>query len=302
MTRSTGTCSTGRKLAWLLWPMLLLAGLAVAQEYTPPEVRTATSDRYGAHLVDANDRSLYLFVAEDAGAESARLKEGVQALAAICTGECLQAWPPLDAPGGPQAGAGVKEELLYTELIEGVNQVVYNGWPLHYFVRDEEPGQAQGHGVSSFGGEWFLVSPRGQPLGDEAEGAVQARMRYPEAAEALEDVRVLLMEGGLAAEPTPRVIETFEEWRSAFQASGDPGREVVATSVGLVISAFSADPFDEDVAIRALRNLALTMRIVASKDVPDEQSIIEEVASLVQQTADLIENDGYTPRLDVEVP
>ena len=43
-------------------------------------------------------------------------------------------------------------------------QVTYNGWPLYYFVKDKQAGEATGQDVKGFGGEWYLVKPQGTKL------------------------------------------------------------------------------------------------------------------------------------------
>jgi predicted lipoprotein with Yx(FWY)xxD motif len=80
-----------------------------------------------------------------------------------CTGECLEAWPPLTVEGEATVGQGVLDEALLgtTELEDGTMQVTYNDYPLYYFSGDEEPGDYNGLGVQAFGGEWYMVSSEG---------------------------------------------------------------------------------------------------------------------------------------------
>ena len=42
--------------------------------------------------------------------------------------------------------------------------VTYNGWPLYTYVGDNAPGQANGEGISGFGGKWYVVSTSGNPV------------------------------------------------------------------------------------------------------------------------------------------
>jgi hypothetical protein len=44
------------------------------------------------------------------------------------------------------------------------------------------------------------------------------------------------------------------------------------------------------------------MRTVAGERQPDESRLLVEVASLVSQTRQLLEEKGYAPRLDVDIP
>lgn len=119
-------------------------------------VEVAEEEPYGAYLVDAEGSSLYLFLADSA--------EG-----SACYDACAEAWPPLVTEGEPAAGDGVEASMLGTiERQDGTMQVTYNGWPLYYFVRDQEPGDTAGQDVEGFGAEWYLVSPQGEKV--EAEG------------------------------------------------------------------------------------------------------------------------------------
>ncbi len=79
-----------------------------------------------------------------------------------CTGSCAQVWPPLTTSGAPKAGAGTNAALLGTVgASDGTMQVTYNGWPLYYFSRDAQPGDANGQAT---GGVWFVVSPAGEAV------------------------------------------------------------------------------------------------------------------------------------------
>lgn len=117
----------------------------------------------GAFLTDASGRSLYLFEADTAAAGGRR--------ASTCYDECAQAWPPLLVEGEPTAAnPAVNKQLLGTvERRDGTTQVTYNGWPLYYFARDQKPGDTEGQDVEGFGGEWYLVTPAGGPVGKAAE-------------------------------------------------------------------------------------------------------------------------------------
>lgn len=126
-----------------------------AQEQQGAVVAMSTVDPYGDILVDANGKVLYLFSTDTAEGSS-------------CTDECAQAWPPLLTEGEPSADKGVNAELLGTiEREDGSSQVTYNGHPLYYFVRDENPGEANGQGIEGFGGEWYVVSVGGDAVEQE---------------------------------------------------------------------------------------------------------------------------------------
>jgi predicted lipoprotein with Yx(FWY)xxD motif len=143
-----------------------LAGLALAQGMGAATVGAAQSDAHGSYLVDGEGASLYLFADESLRGDGPdRMTEGVREAAVSCTGDCLGAWPAFTSDATPTAGEGVDSELLYTAEFDGRTHVVYNGWPLFTFVRDEEPGQTNGQEVTGFGGTWYLVTPSGHAVG-----------------------------------------------------------------------------------------------------------------------------------------
>lgn len=317
------------KRAMILVGLLLAAGFGLAQDQELV-VETAESSQYGTYLVDGDGRTVYLFEANEPSMEV--YTEGVRPAAAECTAECLDAWPPLDAPAGVSAAGAADSDLLYIENINGVNQAVYNGWPLYYFVRDEQPGQINGQEIESFGGEWYIVGPEGWPV-EQSMAAAGGQEQAAEAGEngagqqvqaeadreqtaagggeatvvairPLEDLRALLTEGALAGGPTPQTLEAF---RGLQQSLGDgelAAQQTLLVAAEEATAALNAEPFDRVEAATALEELALTMRIVAGDAVPDEQSLLVEVASLLSQTAALYESENFqfAPRLEVDVP
>ncbi len=109
-------------------------------------VAVAASD-LGEILVDAEGRTLYLFLNDEQGDPT-------------CNDDCAQAWPPLEGPG--EAGEGAAADLLGTvEREDGTQQVTYNDWPLYYFANDQQPGDTNGQGV---GDVWFVVDVTGEPV------------------------------------------------------------------------------------------------------------------------------------------
>ena len=121
----------------------------------PATIGVASED-IGKILVDSQGRTLYLFE-KDSGTTS------------TCTGECAKDWPPLRAKGMPTEGSGAKPSLVGTSMRpDGEPQVTYNGHPLYRFEGDKKPGDANGEGLTAFGGAWFPLTPAG------AEVSVQA--------------------------------------------------------------------------------------------------------------------------------
>jgi predicted lipoprotein with Yx(FWY)xxD motif len=143
---------------FLISTTLLAASPALAQDSAMLTV--ATSDEYGEYLADATGMALYMFEADTQG-------QGGSAAVTTCSGDCAAAWPPLTATGDPSGGEGVAADMLGTiEREDGTMQVTYNGWPLYYFVKDQNPGDTTGHDIEGFGAEWYLLTPEGEKAED----------------------------------------------------------------------------------------------------------------------------------------
>ena len=105
-----------------------------------------------AFLVDDQGRALYVYLLDTPGSN----------MSACIDAECMSEWPAVLVTGTPTAGEGVDSALLGTITRDnGQMQATYNSWPLYYFDEDVDPGDMNGQGVD---GEWFLVSPAGEPI------------------------------------------------------------------------------------------------------------------------------------------
>ena len=110
-------------------------------------VQVASSD-LGDILTDADGRTLYLFMPDAQGGEP------------TCYDECAANWPAFTAT--VDAGDGVDAALLATATrTDGGEQVVYNDWPLYYFIGDEAPGDTNGQGLNDI---WWVVDPAGEAV------------------------------------------------------------------------------------------------------------------------------------------
>lgn len=139
----------------LVLVVLVVSAPVIAQEETAAvdtaTISTAEQAPYGSYLVDAAGWSVYLF------------KPDADAKGSTCYDACAKMWPPVLTDGQPMASGVAKEKLLGTiERKNGATQVTYNGWPLYYFVQDDEPGDTTGQDVHGFGGEWYLLTPGGE--------------------------------------------------------------------------------------------------------------------------------------------
>lgn len=88
---------------------------------------TASNSKYGSILVNKNGSTLYT------------LTNGGQAVQ--CTGACATVWPPL--------------------LLSSGQPATHDGLALYTFSGDQSAGQANGEGISSFGGVWHVVKISG---------------------------------------------------------------------------------------------------------------------------------------------
>ena len=132
--------------------LVLMTHSAFAQTAGKAELDVAEAQEYGPYIADKDGRALYMFEADSEGNST-------------CYDACAEAWPPLLTSDDPAAGQQAQEDLLgTTERKDGAMQVTYNGWPLYYFVKDQNPGDTTGQDVEGFGAEWYLVSPQGEPI------------------------------------------------------------------------------------------------------------------------------------------
>ena len=112
-----------------------------------PAVKATSDAELGDFLVDAEGLTLYIFSPDPPNAS-------------VCTGQCLEAWPPLLVDGGvtPAAGLDAPGALGAITLDDGSRQVTYRSRPLYYFVRDEAAGDTNGQGVNDI---WWVAAVSG---------------------------------------------------------------------------------------------------------------------------------------------
>jgi predicted lipoprotein with Yx(FWY)xxD motif len=149
MTMSTTASRPGRpRLAAFAIAGALALGAVAAPAATLGQdeavsVSTATDD-LGTYLVGPDGRTLYYFTRDVTPGHS------------VCSGGCLEAWPPLTVGDG-QAVTGddtVSGTLGAFTRDDGTMQATYRGRPLYYWASDTEAGQTTGHGVN---GVWFVA-------------------------------------------------------------------------------------------------------------------------------------------------
>jgi predicted lipoprotein with Yx(FWY)xxD motif len=116
-------------------------------------VSVAVTPKLGKAIVDPEGFTLYDFH-KDKGTTSA------------CYGGCAKVWAPLLTEGKPQVGEGaMASKLGTTTRKDGTTQVTYSGHPVYTYVGDKKPGDTTGNDFSSFGAQWYALSPSGEELG-----------------------------------------------------------------------------------------------------------------------------------------
>jgi predicted lipoprotein with Yx(FWY)xxD motif len=93
------------------------------------------------------------------------LFEGDKGAGSSCTGSCAAVWPPVTTAGNASAaGSAISADLGTIARSDGTKQVTYKGHPLYYFAKDGDSGDAYGQAISSFGADWYVVSPSGSKV------------------------------------------------------------------------------------------------------------------------------------------
>lgn len=105
------------------------------------DVMIAYKEGIGTYLTDDYGRTLYYFA-----------KDSVNR--SVCTGECLQKWPPFYRPE-PIVPSVIKGYFGEIDA-NGKKFTTFKGYPLYYFFKDVERGDTNGQGVKKV---WFVVDP-----------------------------------------------------------------------------------------------------------------------------------------------
>lgn len=111
----------------------------------------------GTVLVNSKGQTLYMLTSEKGGKITCTDDNG-----------CTKVWPDTELPKGTTsatAGSGIQASLLGTvKNSAGDLYVTYHGWPLYTYTGDSGPGQANGEGITAFGGTWYALSTSGNPV------------------------------------------------------------------------------------------------------------------------------------------
>jgi predicted lipoprotein with Yx(FWY)xxD motif len=145
-------------IAGLMAASLTLPALAQQQEERPT-LSVAVSEEYGPVIVGANGLPVYAFLTELEAGDGETPVES-------CEADCREDWPPVTAEAGITVGEGLDPDLAATLEHEGVTFAVYNSQALFHFFRDTPGSEPEGHGLSTYGGWWTLLTPAGLPVED----------------------------------------------------------------------------------------------------------------------------------------
>lgn len=129
------------------------------------EFRTASVSGFGKVVVDGKGRTVYI------------LTSGTQKNVP-CTDAsgCTKLWPDLPLPdrvSAAKAGMGMNASLLSTmkNMTDGETYPTINGWLVYEYSGDSGPGQANGQGIKSFGGTWYVLNASGNPIKSSSGGS-----------------------------------------------------------------------------------------------------------------------------------
>lgn len=117
----------------------------------------ANVSNLGDVLVDGNGRTVYILTSG-----------GHTNVPCNDASGCTKYWPDLPLPSGvtaAKAGSGLNSSLLGTKkLSDGETYPTYNGWLIYEYSGDSSSGQANGQGITSFGGTWYALNAAGNPV------------------------------------------------------------------------------------------------------------------------------------------
>lgn len=125
---------------------------------------TAKVSGLGTVLVDGSGKTVYILTSSS--------QKNVP-----CTDSsgCTKVWPDLPLPSGMSAAKaemGAQASLLGTKkLSDGETYPTYNGWLVYEYTGDSSPGQANGQGIKSFGGIWYVLNASGDPITSSSGGS-----------------------------------------------------------------------------------------------------------------------------------
>jgi predicted lipoprotein with Yx(FWY)xxD motif len=118
---------------------------------------TANVSGVGTVVLDGRGRTVYILTAD--GHTNAPCTDA---------SGCTKLWPDLPLPDGSTGAkgkTGLDASLLGTKkLSDGETYPTYHGWLMYEYSGDSGAGQANGQGIKSFGGTWYVLNASGNPV------------------------------------------------------------------------------------------------------------------------------------------
>ncbi|MFW6157238.1 MAG: hypothetical protein ACOC4S_00210 [Balneolaceae bacterium] len=110
-----------------------------------PNVQLTSTQSHGDVLSDGEGNVLYYFTMDVRGESK-------------CEGDCISSWPAFDVDEltFDEEDELDEEDFGSVERPDGSSQITYKGWPLYYFVGDEQPGDTEGDGINEV---WYVAKP-----------------------------------------------------------------------------------------------------------------------------------------------
>ncbi|TXK83834.1 hypothetical protein [Paenibacillus sp. N3.4] len=124
------------------------------EELANNSLNVKQNDAVGSYITDSKGMTLYYFTKDAADMNA-------------CVDGCLANWPiyyddKLIVPAGLDA-----KDFSVFDRKDGKEQLTYKGWPLYYFVKDQQAGDIKGENVLNV---WHVVNPSsGVALGTKAD-------------------------------------------------------------------------------------------------------------------------------------
>lgn len=149
-------------LIWLLAPgALLLADCSSSGSTTSSTSSTSSGSTLSVPLVQSTNNAKFgTILADSKGLTLYALISGGKPGTCHAT-DCTRMWPPLRVPpGGSVTGSPGVNGLGKSK---SGTVVTYMGYPLSRYSGDAAPGQANGNGIPSSGGAWYVIRPGAKP-------------------------------------------------------------------------------------------------------------------------------------------
>jgi predicted lipoprotein with Yx(FWY)xxD motif len=112
-------------------------------------IQLTQHDQLGKILADSQGRTLYLLTKDTKDTSN-------------CEDKCAQSWPPILSSSKVDLKDGLNSAMMgIAQRKDESKQLTYNGWPLYYYGKDQNPGETTGQAV---GKVWWVISAEGNPI------------------------------------------------------------------------------------------------------------------------------------------